>query len=402
MSGLVGRVSRVRKGIAARRPIAALAALVLTTTAAAALGVTRPQPADAASGCRVSYRITGSWRGGFTANISITNLGAPIVDWTLGFTLPGDEAVSQHWNADYSQSGQNVTATDVSYNARLRTNQTASIGFNGAYSRGAFPGNPTSFTLDSAPCTSVVSSGPAPNATAPGGPDSPSTPTTGPGGGGNGNGPDATGSDGHLYESSYRFASYSVGGYAVSNDEWGSGYNTQSIWVNSATNWGLYATQPDTPGVKSYANIGVNPNVALDSLSSATSSFNETNPSGGNWESAYDLWLNGTSIEVMAWTYVSGSAQPLGRPEHTVTLDGSTWTLYVGNNGHNPTYSFVRQGNETSGTVDLLGLLKYLEKTGGYFSNPTLSSIQYGWEITGTGDRQENFTMNNYSASTSN
>jgi hypothetical protein len=82
-------------------------------------------------------------------------------------------------------------------------------------------------------------------------------------------------------------------------------------------------------------------------------------------------------------------------------LGGNTWTLYVGNNGHNATYSFVRHGNETSGTVDLLGLLKYLERTGGYFSNPTLSSIQYGWEITGTGDRQENFTMNNYSASTS-
>jgi hypothetical protein len=401
MSGLVGRVARVRKGIDARRPVAAMAALVLTTAGAAALGLA--QPAEAAGGCRVSYGITGSWPSGFTASISITNLGAPITDWTLGFTLPGDEAVSQHWNADYSQSGQNVTATSVSYNAGLRMNQTTSIGFNGAYSRGAFPGNPASFTLNAIPCSSVVSPDSAPNATAPGRPYSPSTPTAVPGGNaaGNGGGAAASGSNGHLYESSYRWANYSVGGYAVSNDEWGSGYNTQTIWVNSATNWGLYAIQPDTPGVKSYANIGTNPNVALDSLSSATSSFSETNPSGGNWESAYDLWLNGTSIEVMAWTYVSGSAQPLGRPERTVTLGGNTWTLYVGNNGHNATYSFVRHGNETSGTVDLLGLLKYLERTGGYFSNPTLSSIQYGWEITGTGDRQENFTMNNYSASTS-
>jgi hypothetical protein len=204
--------------------------------------------------------------------------------------------------------------------------------------------------------------------------------------------------DGHLFESSQRFAYFPVGRYAVSNDEWGTGYDTQTVWVDSAENWGLHATQPSTPGVKSYANIGTNPGAPLDSLSSVTSSFDETNPSGGSWESAYDLWLNGTDIEVMVWTYVSGGVVPLGRPVRSVTLGGGTWTLWVGDNGHNPTYSFVRHGNETSGTVDILSLLKYLENTGGYFSDPMLSSIQYGWEIAGTGDVRKDFTMNDYSA----
>ena len=395
---MAGRVTRAARGytrFGALRPVAALVAVVLTTTGAAALALAQPAVADAVGACRVSYAITGSWPGGFTTSLAVTNLGSPITDWTLAYALPGDETVTQRWNADYSQSGRNVTVTNAPNNAGLRTDQTTYIGSNGAYaySKGFFPGNPASFTLNGTSCTADVSSRPTPSRT-PSAPAFPSPPPSTPS-------PFATrDADGHIYESSLRFGQFQLGGYAISNDEWGTGYNTQTIWVNSATNWGLSATQPDTPGVKSYANISKNVNVALNSLSSATSSFNETNPADGNWESAYDIWLNGTGIEVMVWTYVNGNAQPLGNPERTVTLGDTTWTLYVGDNGHNPTYSFVREGNETSGTVDILGLLKYLENTGGYFSDPVLSSIQYGWEITGTGDAPTDFTMNDYSAGT--
>jgi hypothetical protein len=204
-----------------------------------------------------------------------------------------------------------------------------------------------------------------------------------------------------VYESSAQYASYSTGGYTIYNDEYGSGYGSQTLWVNSASNWGVYSTQPDTSGVKSYPNDSDSIGTALNSLSSVTSSFSESNPSGGNWESAYDIWLNSSSYEVMVWTYVSGDVAPLGSVVGTVSLDGSTWTLYAGNNGSNPTYSFVLSGNETSGTVNLLDLLTYLENTEGYFSDPTLSTVQYGWEITSTNDTQEDFTINSYSVSTS-
>jgi hypothetical protein len=45
--------------------------------------------------------------------------------------------------------------------------------------------------------------------------------------------------------------------------------------------------------------------------------------------------------------------------------------------------------------------LKWLESTKGYFSNPTLSTIQYGFEISGTGNTQQSFAVNSYSASAS-
>lgn len=367
----------------AGKRLTAVTAAVLVSTGGVA--VIAAQPATAASGCLVSY-TSNSWPGGFGGSISITNLGSPITNWTLVFTLPGNEAVTQGWSANYSQSGQNVTATNVSYNGSLGTNGSTSIGFNGSYSAASFPGDPASFTLNGMTCTSTVPSSPPPTS-------SPPTPTPAP--------TPTSSSPGTLYESSDQWAQYSIGGYTIYNDEWGSGHNTQTLWVNSATNWGVFSTQPSTSGVKSYANISKSVGISLNSLSSASSTFNESNPSGGNWESAYDIWLNGSGIEVMAWTYVSGNVGPLGSPVGTVTLDGNTWTLYAGNNGSNPTYSFVRSANETSGTVNILDLLKYLENTKGYFSNPTLSTIQYGWEISGTNNQQENFTINNYSASAS-
>ncbi len=203
-----------------------------------------------------------------------------------------------------------------------------------------------------------------------------------------------------VYESSAQYASYSTGGYTIYNDEWGSGHGTQTLWVNSASNWGVYSTQPNTSGVKSYPNDSKSIGTALNSLPSATSSFSESNPGSGNWESAYDIWLNGSGIEVMVWTDKSGDVGPLGSSVGTVTLDGNAWTLYAGNNGSNPTYSFVRSSNESSGTVNLLDLLKYLENSKGYFANPTLSTVQYGWEITSTNGAQEDFTINSYSVTT--
>ncbi|HEY3870500.1 MAG TPA: cellulose binding domain-containing protein [Actinocrinis sp.] len=384
MFRLTGRAAR-RGGEAthARRRLAAATAAVLVTTGVTAL--TLSPSASAASGCQVSY-TDNAWAGGFTASISVTNLGSALTSWTLAFTLPGTEAVSQGWSATYSQSGQNVTAANASYNGSLGTNTSTSFGFNGSFSGSTYPGNPASFTLNGTACTGAVSTSAPPTSA----PPTSSSPSASP-----------TGSSGYLYEDNGQWAEYSIGGYTIYNDEWGSGFNTQTLWVKSATNWGVFSTQPSTSGVKSYANISKTIGTALSSLSTATSTFNESNPSSGNWESAYDIWLNGSGIEVMVWTDVSGNVGPLGSSVGTVTMDGNTWTLYAGNNGSNPTYSFVRSGNESSGTVNLLDLLNYLQNTKAYFSNATLSTIQYGWEISGTNNVQENFTINNYSATTS-
>src|SRR5438874_8381499 len=75
VSGLIGRAAQRRTAAASRRKrLAAATAAVLATTGVAALAVA--QSANAASGCQVSYTVASSWPGGFSANVSITNLGS--------------------------------------------------------------------------------------------------------------------------------------------------------------------------------------------------------------------------------------------------------------------------------------------------------------------------------------
>ncbi|NUT33336.1 MAG: cellulase family glycosylhydrolase [Hamadaea sp.] len=110
--------------------------------------------AEAAAGCQVTY-TTNSWQGGFTANITVTNLGDAINGWTLGFTFPdAGQRVGYGWSATYQQNGAAVTATAMSYNAALATNASATIGFNGTWTT-ANP-NPTAFTLNGVTCTGAV------------------------------------------------------------------------------------------------------------------------------------------------------------------------------------------------------------------------------------------------------
>lgn len=128
--------------------------LALLATCATALGLTAafgPQAA-AATGCKVEYTVTSQWTGGFQAGVKVTNLGAPLTGWTLGFTMPdAGQRVAQGWNATWSQSGSAVTAAGVDWNRALATDATADVGFTGSFT-GANP-EPTAFTLNGVACT---------------------------------------------------------------------------------------------------------------------------------------------------------------------------------------------------------------------------------------------------------
>ncbi|MEV4414565.1 cellulase family glycosylhydrolase [Catellatospora sp. NPDC049609] len=161
---LLSRASR-------RGVIAAAAAGTLALGLAAALPAVN---ALAAAGCSVTY-TTNQWQGGFTANITIKNLGDAINGWTLGFTFPDSgQKVTQGWSATYAQSGAAVTATSMSYNGALATGASASIGFNGSWTT-ANP-NPTAFTLNGVACTGGV----GPTVTPSGGPSRSPSPSASP------------------------------------------------------------------------------------------------------------------------------------------------------------------------------------------------------------------------------
>ncbi|WDZ86114.1 cellulose binding domain-containing protein [Micromonospora cathayae] len=148
-----------------RKSLAAVVAVVVAA-AAVSVAVAHAGVASAAAGCRVNYAVSSEWTGGFTADVTITNLGDPVDGWTLDFTFPtADQRLAQTWSATWTQSGQQVSATSLSWNATLGTNGSTTIGFVGAWSD-SNPA-PTSFTLNGVPCTGAVLPTPTPSRTTP-------------------------------------------------------------------------------------------------------------------------------------------------------------------------------------------------------------------------------------------
>lgn len=140
--------------LAIRRRVALAAAALLAIG-----GVTLPAgAAQAAPACDVVY-ATNDWNTGFTANVTIKNLGDPVSNWTLKWTFPtSGQRVTQGWSAKFSQTGSEVTATNESYNGNLATGASTTIGFNGAHS-GSNP-KPTSFTVNGTPCNGTPANQP--------------------------------------------------------------------------------------------------------------------------------------------------------------------------------------------------------------------------------------------------
>ncbi|MEJ2852328.1 MULTISPECIES: pectate lyase family protein [unclassified Saccharothrix] len=107
--------------------------------------------AGAATACRVDYKVTNQWQGGFGAEVVVTNLGDRLDGWTLKWDFGAGQRVDQGWNGTFSQSGTTVTVTNASWNAGLATGATAALGFNGTWT-GSNPA-PTTFTLNGVACT---------------------------------------------------------------------------------------------------------------------------------------------------------------------------------------------------------------------------------------------------------
>ncbi|HUQ61975.1 cellulase family glycosylhydrolase [Lentzea sp.] len=131
-----------------RRGAALVAAFV---SVAASIGFAVAAPAAAAPGCKVDYAVPSQWQGGFTAAVTVTNVGDRVDGWRLTWTWPSGQQVTQAWNATVTSSGNQATAANAGYNAVIETNGTVSFGFNGSWS-GANTA-PRSFALNGVTCT---------------------------------------------------------------------------------------------------------------------------------------------------------------------------------------------------------------------------------------------------------
>ncbi len=203
------------------------------------------------------------------------------------------------------------------------------------------------------------------------------------------------------WSSSAQYGSWTDGAYSLNNDVWGSGAGPQTIWANSGQNWGVWSEQPNTSGIKSYPHSTYNVNEAVNSLSSLSSYFDVSVPgSGAQFETAYDIW-DSNGDELMLWMNNYGNG-PIASSYNcngacasytNQYIGGYTWNVYSGYTDHQ-VWSFVNVGQSYSGTVDILAVWHWLQSHG-WTGNPTVTQVQFGWEITAS-PSGENWQVNNW------
>lgn len=121
---------------------AASAAVSATTTT-----VVVPPPGS----CTVAYSANG-WGSGFTGTVKVTNTSTSTVNgWSLAFTFPSGQTITNSWSGQFTQTGANVTVTGLSWNANLAPGGSAEVGFNASHS--GTNGVPAVFTLNGQACT---------------------------------------------------------------------------------------------------------------------------------------------------------------------------------------------------------------------------------------------------------
>jgi endo-1,4-beta-xylanase len=101
--------------------------------------------------CHVTYTKNSEWPGGFTAQVTIANTGTTTINgWSLTFTFPGDQKITSNFNGAFSQTGENATLTNASYNGTIAPGASITDGFQGSWT--SSDASPTSFSINGTAC----------------------------------------------------------------------------------------------------------------------------------------------------------------------------------------------------------------------------------------------------------
>ncbi|GAA1073546.1 cellulose binding domain-containing protein [Kitasatospora arboriphila] len=103
--------------------------------------------------CSVHYGLS-DWGTSFNGDVTVKNTGTTAVDgWQLAFAFPGDQRITQMWNAGWTQSGKQVVATNPSgYNTVVAPGASVNFGFSASSVPGT-NGAPADFRLNGQVCS---------------------------------------------------------------------------------------------------------------------------------------------------------------------------------------------------------------------------------------------------------
>ncbi len=211
----------------------------------------------------------------------------------------------------------------------------------------------------------------------------------------------------------FRSAPVAGGRYEVQNNAWGA--DTPQCTTAFDTGFSVQASHAKDSGPAAYPSIvyGCNygtctrgtpfPRPVAD-LGDVRSSWAVTTPGSGDYNVAYDVWLDptarregaNTGAELMIWLDHTERVQPIGRVSATATVGGTTWDVWTGQNNGTPVISYVRQ-EPTKLVLDLpiTDFVRDATRQGVVQPGWFLTNIQAGFEpwIGGTGLSTDAFAV---------
>ncbi|WP_433224035.1 cellulase family glycosylhydrolase [Microtetraspora malaysiensis] len=92
-------------------------------------------PPSGGKTCTATYTVTNSWSDGFQGEVAVKNTGtAAMSGWTVKWTFPNGQTISQLWNGTLAVNGSSVTVTNLSWNGALAVNASTTFGFGASLS----------------------------------------------------------------------------------------------------------------------------------------------------------------------------------------------------------------------------------------------------------------------------
>jgi Glycosyl hydrolase family 12 len=392
--------ARHRKPPSRRMRRAATATAIVLAGGGAAVGLlyaTGPQPALNGAADQNAHAVTSASRadkpeGAATTLATPAAVGQPAQAYVPRHAASGGKHAAMI-EKTVTATGPTTPAAAISAPSPSRASSSASSSSSPSLPS---PSSPSASSPGASPSASPAQPSAAPSASAPA-----STPASPP--------PASAGSGACTdpsFTTSSAFGSETLGAYTVSNNMWnaGGGGVSQTLSVCSSSDWSVDANVADNGGgVKTYPNSAYNfaAGPEISSLGSVTSTFGSTLPASGDFEDAYDIWLNGTAgtggDEVMIWTDNHGQT-PAGAAVTTATFDGQSYTVWQADGGP---ITFVSDTNITGGDLNLLQFFQWLISNGYEPADSTLNQVAYGAEIVSTNGAPETFGFSNFSVSSS-
>ncbi len=126
----------------------------------------------------------------------------------------------------------------------------------------------------------------------------------------------------------------------------------------------------------------------ISDLGDLRSSWSVKTPSSGDYNVAYDIWLDPTArktgrptgLELMIWLKHTDRVQPIGKKVGTATLDGVGYDVWLGK-ADLPTISYVRQQQTTEvKDLNITSFVTDAQKRGQAKEGWYLTSVQAGFE----------------------